>query len=113
MRLMLGNGNTPSLLVSVDDNYDPTNFKFSVINGAWDGVFTNGHVTVLGIPGGGDYSDLGITEILTDNQDRLRSDFTNFGSYNEVFANFDNPNYVAPEYKRYTKFDDMDDDIPF
>lgn len=113
MRLMLGTPGNPSLLVSVDDNYDPTTFKFSVINGQWDGVFTNGHVTVLGIPGGGDYSDLGITEILTDNQDRLRCDFTVFGDYNTVFDNFDNPNYVAPEYKQHANFDNMDDDIPF
>ena len=113
MRLMLGKDGKPSLLVTVEDDYDTANFKFRVINGAWEGVFTNSHITILGIPGGGDYSDLGLTEILTDNQDRLRSDFTEFGSYNEVFLNFDNPNYIAPQYKRPVKFDDMDDDIPF
>jgi hypothetical protein len=112
MRLMLGNVGNPSLLVSVDDNYDPQNFKFRVINGAWDGVFYKGHITVLGIPGGGDYSDLDITEILTDNQDRLRCNFTIFDDYNTVFINFHDENYVAPQYKQ-VKFDDMDDDIPF
>ena len=110
---MLGTPGNPSLLVTVDDGFDPTRFEFRVINGGWEGVFTNGHITVLGIPGGGDYSDLGITEILTDNQNRLRSDFTQFGSYDEVFINFDNPNYVAPEYKKFELPADWDDDIPF
>jgi hypothetical protein len=110
---MLGTPGNPSLLVTVEDNFDPALFKFRVINGAWDGVFTNGHVTVLGIPGGGDYSDLGITEILCTNQDRLRSDFTQFGSYDEVFYNFHNPNYVAPQYKKFEVPVDWDDNIAF
>jgi hypothetical protein len=110
MRLMLGANGNPSLLVAVADDYNPSNFKFTVINGCWDGVFTDGHVTVKGCPGG-DFTDLGITEILTDNQDRLRC--TNHdGEYNTVFNNFNNPNYVAPQYKQ-VKFVDMDDDIPF
>ena len=112
MRLMLGTENAPSLLVEVANDYNPTSFKFRVINGAWDGVFTNGHITVLGCPGGA-WSDLGITEILTDNQDRLRSDFTQFGSYDEVFNNFDNPNYIAPEYKKFEPPAYWDDDIAF
>ncbi|MEN6291742.1 MAG: hypothetical protein ABFD07_06970 [Methanobacterium sp.] len=42
--------------------------------------------------------------ILTDDQTRLR------GDYNVVFDNFDNPEYVAPEYK----FEPLDDnDVPF
>lgn len=109
---MLGTPGAPWLLVSVSDNYDPENFKFTVINGAWDGVFYKGRIKVLDDPSGA-WSDLGITEILTDNQDRLRSDFTVFHSYNEVFNNFHDENYVAPEYKRVTNFEDMDDDIPF
>lgn len=111
MRLMLGTPGVPSLLVSVDDNYDPTNFKFRVINGGWDGTYKNGEVRV-----DNKYDNEPVAYnvgILTDNQDRLRCDFTNFDSYNDVFDNFNNPNYVAPEYKRPTKFDDMDDDIPF
>ena len=113
MRLMLGNADgKPELLVAVEDNFDPAKFEFRVVNGGWEGVFTNGHITVLGCPSGV-WSDLDITEILTDNQDRLRSDFTNFGSYDEVFANFDNPNYVAPEYKKPKYPDYWDDDIAF
>jgi hypothetical protein len=109
---MLGDKNGPSLLVTVDDNYDPKKFEFTVINGAWDGVFTNGHITILGAPGG-DWSDLDITEILTDNQDRLRCDFTEFGSYNTVFRNFHNPNYVAPKPKKVDYPAMWDDNIPF
>ena len=113
MRLMLGTVDRPSLLVTVEEDYNPANFKFRVINGAWDGQFINGNITVFGSPGG-DFSSLDKIEILTDNQDRLRCDFTKFGDYNTVFANFDNIEYVAPAYK-YTKedFADMDDDIPF
>ena len=108
MRLMLGTEGNPSLLVSVADNYDPTNFKFDVINGAWEGHFTNGHVSVLGGYGYSPppFSSLDTVGILTDNQDRLR------GEYKEVFNNFDNPNYVAPAYK-YVANDFEDDDIPF
>jgi hypothetical protein len=109
---MLGKPGDPQLLVTVNDNYDPKNFEFTVINGSWDGEFNNGHVTVLGVASG-DYTDLGITEILTDNQDRLRCDFTNFGSYNEVFNNFHNPDYVAPQYKEVQRPICWDDDIPF
>ena len=107
MRLMLGTEGNPSLLVSVADNYDPTNFKFDVVNGAWEGHFTNGHISVLDGYGYSPppFSSLDTMEILTDNQDRLR------GEYQEVFNNFDNPNYVAPAYKYVP--DDFDDDIPF
>lgn len=108
MRLMLGTEGNPSLLVSVADNYDPTNFSFRVINGAWDGHFTNGHVSILGGYGYSPppYTHLDTTEILCRDPDRLR------GEYNEVFANFDNLNYVAPAYK-YVADDFDDDDIPF
>jgi hypothetical protein len=110
MRLMLGTPGNPSLLVTVDDDFDPTRFEFSVINGAWDGVFTNGHITVLGIPGGRDYSDLSITYILTEDQNRLRGNST--WDYQTVFNNFDNSAYVGPEFKQ-VYFGDMDDDIAF
>jgi hypothetical protein len=43
---------------------------------------------------------------LCDNQDRLR------GDYQEVFNNFDNPDYVAPR-REVVWFDATDDDIPF
>jgi hypothetical protein len=105
MRLMLGTKNQPSLLVDVQQEKSPTEFDFWVVNGAWQGVFTNGYITVLGCPTG-DFSSLEKTEILCDNPDRLR------GDYNAVFENFDNVDYVAPVPKRVV-FDDMDDDIPF
>lgn len=108
MRLMLGTEGNPSLLVSVADNYDPTNFGFEVINGAWEGHFTNGHISILGGYGYGPlpYTNLDTIEILCRAPDRLR------GNYQEVFNNFDNPNYAAPKSK-YTQDDFDDDDIPF
>lgn len=110
---MLGTKDDPRLLVSVADDYDPSCFKFFVVNGAWNGVFTNGHVTVLGSPCG-DWTDLDITEILCDNQDRLRCEAGWSQAYNAVFDNFHNPDYIAPISKKLpTRFDDMDDDIPF
>lgn len=105
MRLMLGTVERPSLLVSVHQEKSPTHFDFWVVNGCWEGTFYNGYVTVYGCPSG-DYSSLDRVEILTNNQDRLR------GDYNDVFNNFDNPNYVAPE-SEVVRFDDIDDDIPF
>lgn len=97
----------PSLLVDVDDNYDPKDFTFWVINGAWRGKFVNGNMSV-----NDKYDSVctfcrGMT-ISCDNQDRLR------GDYQEVFNNFDNVDYVAPkpEYKK-TGSDDYDDDIAF
>ena len=105
MRLMLGTKDNPSLLVEVEQELSPTHFDFWVVNGAWHGVFTNGYITVLGCPSG-NYSSIDKTEILCDNQDRLR------GDYNTVFENFDNANYVAPLHERVV-FHDMDDDIPF
>lgn len=120
MRLMIGRGTVPALLVTVNGNYDPSNFTFTVINGCWDGVFYNGHITVLGCPSGS-FSDVdGDMEILCDNQDRLRSerDDDYMDEYSSVFANFDNPLYVAPLDPERTQrtlqwLDDLDDDIPF
>ena len=105
MRLMLGTSDRPSLLVDVQQEKSPTEFDFWVVNGAWQGVFTNGYITVLGSPSG-DYSSLEKTEILCDNPDRLR------GDYDTVFDNFHNPDYVAPK-REPVVFLDMDDDIPF
>lgn len=105
MRLMLGTEDNPSLLVLVEQERSPTDFDFWVVNGAWKGIFNNGHVTILGCPSG-DFSDLDQTEILSDNQDRLR------GDYQDVFNNFVNPDYVAPPAK-VVDFSDLDDDIPF
>lgn len=105
MRLMLGKGNEPGLLVMVNNEFDRNDFDFYVLNGCWDGHFHNGYITVKGAPGG-DETSLNKREIICDNQDRLR------GDYMDVFENFDNVNYVAP-IKEYPKFDDLDDDIPF
>ncbi len=97
---MIGIGSSAELLVDVVDNYNPVNFNFYVVNGNWEGFFIAGEVY---------YSDrigcIGTNyQILTSNQDRLR------GDYNTVFNNFDNINYIAPHYKKYTLYED---NIPF
>ena len=105
MRLMLGTVERPSLLVDIEQEKSPTEFDFWVVNGAWYGTYTNGHITVWDPPTDS-WSKLDIDEILCDNQDRLR------GDYQDVFDNFHNPNYVAPK-REPVVFHDMDDDIPF
>jgi hypothetical protein len=104
MRLMLGTNDDPSLLVNVGQEYSPTHFDFWVVNGAWDGTFYNGYVTVH--HPWNPHSSLDKVEILCDTQSRLH------GDYQDVFNNFRNPNYVAPK-REPVVFDDMDDDIPF
>ena len=107
MRLMLGTGSVPSLLVDVVNTYNPTDFKFDVVNGGWSGRFVDGTVHVDGDHG----EPIGGVNILADNQDRLR------GDYPEVFNNFDNPDWIAPIEPWSTKEqwarDDWDDDVPF
>ena len=110
MRLMLGTQERPSLLVNVKDDYDPAHFDFRVVNGAWDGTYTNGYVTVHHPYN--PHSSLDKIEILCDNQDRLRSP-DNYGEYNDVFANFHNPNWIAPLPKKVEYPASWDDDIPF
>ena len=105
MRLMLGTTDRPSLLVDIEQEYSPTHFDFYVINGAWFGTFYNGHVTVWHPER--PWTDLDITEILSNNQDRLR------GQYQEVFDNFSNINYVAPKPEKVVLSSHWDDDIPF
>lgn len=108
MRLMLGFPDKPELLVYVEDDFDVSCFYFEVINGYWNGIFTNGYITVLDCPSGAvTYIDRKM-EILSSDQDRLR------GDYQTVFDNFDNPNYVAlVQQKVVVDYSDMDDDIPF
>ena len=106
MRLMLGTKQYPSLLVDIEQEKSPTEFDFWVVNGCWQGTFTNGHITVWNPPTGS-WSKLDIDEILCDNQDRLR------GDYQEVFNNFDDPDYVAPKPKKVALPECWDDDIPF
>ena len=105
MRLMLGYGSQPSLLISIEQEYDPAHFEFWVINGAWKGTFTDGYITVW--HPWEPWSGLEKIEILCNNQDRLR------GEYQDVFDNFHNPNYVAPLPKKMELPADWDDDIPF
>ena len=103
---MLGTKDDPSLLIELEQEKSPTEFDFWVVNGAWRGTFINGYTTVWDCPGG-DFSSLEKIEILTDNQDRLR------GDYQEVFNNFDNPDYIAPKPKKFVQPASWDDDIPF
>lgn len=111
MRLMLGTQERPELLVNVKDDYNPAHFDFWVVNGAWDGTYINGYVTVH--HPWNPFSSLDKMEILTDNQDRLRSSDWS-GGYQEVFDNFHDPNWVAlkPEPVKFRHPWD-DDDIPF
>ena len=110
MRLMLGDAQDhPSLLVNVKQEYSPTHFDFWVVNGNWDGTYTDGYITVHHPRE--PFSLLNKMEILCDNQDRLRSSDW-YGEYSDVFANFHNPDYVAPKPAPVV-YDDMDDDIPF
>ena len=105
MRLMLGTKDDPSLLVELEQEYSPTHFEFWVVNGVWKGTYTIGHVTVWHPDE--PWTNLDDTEILSDNQDRLR------GHYQDVFWNFHDPNYVAPKPKKVELPDSWEDDIPF
>lgn len=102
VRLMLGVGDSPYLLVETDANFNRNHFDFWVVNGAWNGVFKDGRVYVERDEEPVDH----IVTILSDNPDRLR------GEYQTVFNNFDDENYVAPK-PQYSKWDLEDDDIPF
>jgi hypothetical protein len=106
---MLGTKERPELLVNVGQEYSPTHFDFWVVNGAWDGTFYNGYVTVHHPYN--PHSSLDKVEILCNNQDRLRSSDWS-GGYQEVFNNFHDETYVAPK-PRQVVYDDIDDDIPF
>ena len=107
---MLGTAERPSLLVNIKQEYSPTHFDFWVVNGAWEGTFYNGYVTVHHPYN--PHSSLDKVEILCDNQDRLRSSDWG-GGYQEVFDNFNNPDYVAPKPKQVKLPEHWDDDIPF
>lgn len=81
-------------------------FDFYVINGAWNGKYINGRITV-------DhpmepFSTLDQIEILCDNQDRLRC---NYKDYQDVFNNFHDVNYNGPKFGPLPVA--KDDDIPF
>ena len=104
MRLMLGTKNEPSLLIDIQQEYSSTHFDFWVVNGAWQGTFYIGYITIHHphYP----WSNLDKMEILCDNQDRLR------GNYQDVFEHFHDVNYVAPK-KKVVRTTWDDDDIPF
>jgi len=110
MRLMLGTAERPSLLVNVEQEYSPTHFDFWVVNGAWDGTFYNGYVTVHHPYN--PHSSLDKVEILCNDQDRLRSSDWS-GGYQEVFNNFHDETYVAPKREPVSLPASWDDDIPF
>ena len=101
---MLG-GAEPTLLVDVDAMYYPFNFKFHVVNGGWSGQYVSGTIHIDGNHG----TPIDGYKILTDNQDRLR------GEYGDVFANFDNLNWVAPtpDAAPFESNLEWDDDVPF
>ena len=102
---MLGTKDQPSLLVDIGQEHSPTNFEFWVVNGAWEGTFKDGYITIH--HPWNPHSSLEKVEILSNNQDRLR------GEYQEVFDNFHNPDYVAPVPKGFVAPAGWDDDIAF
>jgi hypothetical protein len=110
MRLMLGTEERPSLLVDIQQEFSPTHFEFWVVNGCWEGTYTNGYVTVWHPDN--PWTNLDKTEIVCDNQDRLRTT-GEWGAYQEVFDNFNNPDYIAPKPDKYFVPACWDDDIPF
>jgi len=67
---MLGIKDRPSLLIEVRQEHAPDHFDFWVVNGAWEGTFYNGYVTVHHPRN--PHSSLDKVEILCDNQDRLQ-----------------------------------------
>lgn len=105
MRYMLGYDGVPQLLVTVGDE-TPDGFDFRVINGAWGGQFkyNDEGIGEVYIPYTG--STVKGVKVLLSNQDRLR------GSYEDVFANFHNENYVAP-VPVFNIPENWDDDIAF
>lgn len=106
---MIGTPGKPELLVTVGQERSSSDFDFEVINGRWAGTYFNGHITVWDPPSGS-HSSVEKMEILTDNQDRLRHII---GEWREVFYNWDNVSYVAPQPKIPQYPAVWDDDIPF
>lgn len=111
---MLGVAGEPTLLVDAPENWkDKEVFDFYVVNGAWNGrltkeSFNTGVVRIEPTQKRFDDDEDHLVEILTDNQDRIR------GGYQDVFENFHNKDYKAPEYKFIASEDDYyDDDIAF
>lgn len=78
---MLGVNGEPNLLVEVERDYSPTNFDFWVVNGAWNGTFNNGHVTVWHPKN--PWTSLEKSEVICDDQHLLH------GDYAKVFNHFE------------------------
>ena len=76
--LMLGYNDKPHLLVEVNSFYNPDDFTFNVINGAWRGRVVNG---MLYVENETEVSHK-IT-IMSDDQAKLK------GDYNDVFNRFE------------------------
>jgi hypothetical protein len=104
MRMMLGTNDNPSLLVNIEQEYSPDHFEFWVVNGAWQGTFYQGKITVWHPDS--PWTDLVNLSVLSQDQDRLR------GDYQPVFDNWSNPNWRAPKSQPVEHLD-WDDDIPF
>ena len=103
-RLMLGTPGNPSLLVHRAASPELFRFDFEVINGGWRGTYFDGNITVWGGPSG-DWSSLEKMEVICADQNRLR------GNYEDVFANFHDVYYIAPQPKPIPEY--WDDDISF
>jgi|GEM_PF-3310424 len=108
MRLMFGvDKSNPTLLVDVDQKeYTSSSFEFCVVNGAWRGKFNNGQITVITDQDNETSIPVNVKILCTD-QDRLR------GNYQDVFDNFSNPDYKAPENIQFIVPDEWEDDIAF
>ena len=108
-RVMLGRDGKPDLLVEAESStFQTGSFDFEVVSGYWKGHFhQNGMISIFGCPGGAwsTFDDAPLV-VLTTNQDRLR------GQYMDVFENFDDPKYTAPQEPTHG-YDFFDDDIPF
>lgn len=100
-RLMLGVDNTHGWLVEIDDcDLNNLDFEFMVVNGGWHGHIKDGIMYC------GDAEIIANVVILSHDQSRLR------GDYNDVFYNFNDPSYIAPEPPPSKVFAEYDD-IPF
>ena len=78
----------PELLVEVDNDYDSTDFKFTVVNGGWTGKFKNGIIDDFGS------EQVALFKILSDDQDQLRF------NYEIVFQNWSTPKKAPKQTKQ-------------
>jgi hypothetical protein len=109
---MLGLPHRPLLLVIVNRSRSPDDFDFWVINGAWDGTYCDGHVTIW--DAWHPYSMIDTMRKLSEDQDRLRcpSHSTN-SAYNQVFDNWSDPNWQGPLTPQFIPPPEWTDGIAF